>query len=92
VSLARKRTLSNEIRQPWQGEIDFLPFLAPQVIFAGWRRQFWDVCVTKFRASDALRGGRDLAGSRTGSPATATGQKRKRGGGALRAVTSAERQ
>src|SRR5208337_1650574 len=33
VSLARRRTLSNEIRQPWQGKIDFLPLLTPQVIF-----------------------------------------------------------
>ena len=40
-----------------------------------------DVCVMRFRASDPLRGGRDLAGSRTGSSTTATGQERKRGRG-----------
>jgi len=44
----------------------------------------------RFRARDTLRGGRDLAGSRTGSSTMATGQERKRGGGGLRAVTSDE--
>jgi hypothetical protein len=42
---------------------------------------FWDVRVMRLRASDPLRGGGDLAGSRTGSLSTATGQDRKRGGG-----------
>jgi hypothetical protein len=45
------------------------------------RTSFWDVCVIRFRASDPLRGARDLAGSRTGRSTTATGQERKRGGG-----------
>ena len=39
------------------------------------------VCVMRFRASDPLRGGRDFAGSRTGSSTTATGRERNRGAG-----------
>jgi hypothetical protein len=40
---------------------------------------FWGVRIMRFRASDRLRGGRDLADSRNGS--LATGQERGRGGG-----------
>jgi len=35
------------------------------------------VCVMRFRASDPLPGGRDLADSRAGSSTTATGQERR---------------
>ena len=42
---------------------------------------FWHVCVIRFRAWDPLRGRRDLACSLTGGSTSATGRKRKRGGG-----------
>jgi hypothetical protein len=45
------------------------------------RGLLWDDCVIRFRASDPLRGGSDLAGRRTGSSTTATGQERKQGVG-----------